>query len=95
MQKKWLFLAGGAVFVSVAASIIIWKWDFKKKSTEPINPVVQENTSTSEKHLMWDDPAGFTFDYPEGVAIDKHDEDQENYAHVELTHPQHQGKILV
>ncbi len=45
--------------------------------------------------LTWDDPAGFTFVYPKGVSIDKHDEDGENYAHVEITHKDHPGSVIV
>ena len=43
----------------------------------------------------WTDPAGFTFQYPKDVTIDKHDEDTENYAHVEMTHKDHPGNLIV
>lgn len=45
--------------------------------------------------LTWNDPNGFTFQYPEGLSINKHDEDKENYAHLEFTHPDHPGKLIV
>lgn len=96
MSKKWLVIGGGGVLLSIITSIIVWKWDFQKKPGEAVNPVVTENKSlVSEKRLTWDDPAGFTFEYPDDVVIDKHDEDQENYAHVEMTHSEHPGKIIV
>ncbi len=47
------------------------------------------------KLLIWDDPAGFTFKYPDELSVDKHEEDQENYANVELTNQNHPGKIVV
>lgn len=45
--------------------------------------------------LMWTDPNGFSFQYPDGLSINKHDEDKENYAHLEFTHPDHPGKLIV
>lgn len=45
--------------------------------------------------LTWTDPNGFTFQYPEGLAVNKHDEDKENYAHIEFTHSDHPGKLIV
>jgi len=47
------------------------------------------------KVLTWDDPAGFTFSYPEGVFLNKHDEDKDNYAHVEFTNKDHPGNLIV
>lgn len=45
--------------------------------------------------LTWSDPNGFTFQYPEGLFVNKHDEDRENYAHIEFTHPDHPGSLIV
>lgn len=43
----------------------------------------------------WEDPAEFQFRYPKDITLDPHDEDKENYAHVELKSRDHQGGILV
>lgn len=64
-----------------------------KKSEAPAQTT--EKVETSVKLLEWKDPAGFTFQYPEGVTIDKHDEDQQNYAHVEMTNSQNPGRLIV
>lgn len=32
----------------------------------------------------WQDPAGFTFQYPETLTINNHPEDSENYAHLDV-----------
>jgi len=50
---------------------------------------------TPAQLLTWNDPNGFTFQYPEGLSINKHDEDKENYAHLEFTHPDHAGNLIV
>lgn len=52
-------------------------------------------TPTPAPLLTWNDPNGFTFQYPEGLSINIHDEDKENYAHLEFTHPNHPGKLIV
>ena len=39
--------------------------------------------------------AGFSFSYPEGLTVDKHDEDQENYAHIEMTLKDTLGNVIV
>lgn len=45
--------------------------------------------------LTWRDPNGFSFQYPDGLTVNKHDEDQQNYAHIEFTHPDHPGNVIV
>lgn len=43
----------------------------------------------------WTDPAGFSLQYPEGIVINPHEEDNLNYAHLELMHPDHTGSLIV
>ncbi len=43
----------------------------------------------------WKDDAGFSFQYPKDLTVNKHEEDQDNYAHVELIHKDHPGGIIV
>ena len=52
-------------------------------------------TPTPAPLLTWNDPNGFTFQYPEGLSVNIHDEDKENYAHLEFSHPDHPGKLIV
>ncbi len=53
---------------------------------------VQEN---DYRWKAWEDPAGFSFEYPDQVKIDNHPEDEDNYAYLNLSHPDHQGKITI
>lgn len=43
----------------------------------------------------WTDEAGFSFQYPKDLSVNKHEEDPDNYAHVELTSRDHPGKIII
>lgn len=45
--------------------------------------------------LIWEDPAGFRFSYPEGLTVNPHPEDKQNYAHIEFTSATHPGYIIV
>ncbi len=50
---------------------------------------------TAPELLSWRDPNGFSFQYPEGLTVNKHDEDQQNYAHIEFTHRDHPGNVII
>ncbi len=91
-MKRWLVVAFvGIVFGTLGAGLYIGK----VRQSSPV-PGVQNTQESGDVTLVsWKDPAGFSFDYPEGVTINKHDEDQENYAHVELTRPDDPGRIIV
>jgi len=43
----------------------------------------------------WEDPAGFSFDYPQEATIDAHLEDEVNYANLEITSEGKKGKIII
>ncbi|MDP1722052.1 MAG: hypothetical protein Q8L37_02475 [Candidatus Gottesmanbacteria bacterium] len=63
---------------------------------QAVSPVsLVSPTSAPVKLLTWNDPNGFSFQYPEGLVVNKHDEDRENYAHLEFTHPAHPGNVVV
>jgi len=81
----------GVVLGGVSAGAYFWL----KKSQHGAPAVGGNEEQSQAKLLHWKDPAGFTFQYPEGVTIDTHDEDKEHYAHVEMTSPLHPGKVTV
>lgn len=47
-----------------------------------------------EEKAAWTDQSGFTFQYPKRLALNPHDEDKVNYAHVELTSATHSGNLI-
>jgi hypothetical protein len=97
-RKKILIIVGGIAGVGIMTSIIFFARDrfFPQKKVQQMEVIsITMTPAPKEELLLWDDPAGFTFQYPKGLTVNKHDEDQENYAHVELTSTQHQGNIIV
>lgn len=64
--------------------------------TKTPNLIAANPTPTPVPTLIsWDDPAGFSIKYPDTLTLNKHDEDKENYAHLEFTHPSHPGSVVV
>jgi hypothetical protein len=97
MTKKKIFLIAGIIIGVIIVSITLFfnrqRLFFPKKVQNQTE--VSVSPTPKEELVTWDDPAGFSFQYPKGLTVDKHDEDQENYAHVELTSPTHKGRVIV
>lgn len=77
-----LALLGGIFFVRA------------KKFGPLVSPVGQEEEE-SVSLLTWEDQAGFSFLYPDKLEIDPHEDDEENYAHLELISSDHPGRIFI
>ena len=92
MKKPLVIVIGALLLGGIGAATYFLI--FPAKPQAPSEMLVKEE-SPKLKLLTWDDPAGFTFSYPDGVVVNKHDEDKENYAHVEMTHPDHKGSLIV
>jgi hypothetical protein len=96
MKKQWLIVVVlGITFSGVIAAVIFF-WP-KGHKTESIsqNATAEPSASPTVKLVTWDDPAGFTFEYPEGIDINKHDENTTDYAQVEMTSKDHPGTVTV
>jgi hypothetical protein len=44
---------------------------------------------------LWDDPAGFSFEYPKELEVDVHQKDEVNYSFLTLAKKNQKGKIVV
>ncbi len=76
--------------VLVAAFVV-----FRTRSARTTSNSVPTVTAAPKDMLTWEDPAGFSFTYPSDVFVNKHDEDTENYAHIEFTSATHAGNIII
>lgn len=67
------------------------------RQNKVVSPVTSpENISpTSVTLATWIDQAEFSFKYPQDVSLDPHDEDTENYAHIELSKSSYPGSVTV
>lgn len=95
MMKRKIIIS--LLIVTLAVSIIVVIVAVKKQQSKTTAKVTLTSQTQQEQVDLetWKDPAGFTFRYPKGVDINKHDEDTENYAHVEMTNKDHQGTLIV
>ena len=91
MKKVVIIIAAVGILGGLAGSGI-YLWVTRQKAITTTN-LSSENASA--KLVDWNDPAGLAFQYPDGLTVDKHDEDKQNYAHVELTDPAHPGRLIV
>lgn len=93
-KKNWLILF--SILGAIVIGFGIWFLIKSNSSNSTISPLSnQSETSENQNLKTWEDPAGFKFSYPDKVAIDNHPEDEENYAHLELTNPAYSGRILI
>lgn len=104
MEKKKLIVILLSLFF---LGIIITGFVFRDKiasllglSGKMISPLSEEKVEKKIKEIKfewveWQDPAGFSFEYPKEVAIDDHPEDKINYAHLELTKKGKKGRIVI
>ncbi len=91
MKKLWI-VTGVLVVGVVAGGLFV----FSKNNSRVISPGEVVSTPTPAVEMTtWDDPAGFSFQYPKDLSVNNHEEDNDNYAHVELTSKEHPGNIIV
>ena len=91
MKKKVLIIIGVLVLIAIGVFIFL----YQKSSSKMISPLTQTEQNQEGKLLVWEDPAGFKFSYPQEIKINPHEEDEKNYAHLELTSVSHPGSILI
>ncbi len=93
MNKLWVAIVVGIIAGGIGTGVYI----AKNRSQKILLPNDQsQNVPTIQTNLLtWNDPAGFQFQYPDGLTIDKHDEDKENYAHIEFLNKDHTGNVIV
>ena len=95
MKKLWI-VTGVIIVLGVVAGGVFF---FVQKNTKVMSrggTVIPVLTPTPAVALTtWDDPAGFSFQYPKDVSVNTHEDDNVNYAHVELTNSSHPGSVIV
>lgn len=94
MNRKWVFILCGISAIVVTA-VLVFYLRFKSGTlTSPISNTVPTQTVVEEL-ATWTDPAQFSFQYPKTLVLNPHNEDKENYAHVEITSATHSGNLII
>jgi hypothetical protein len=93
MKKLWIVI-GIVVVLGVAVGGV---FVYSAKNTKVLAP--GETAAATPTPVVgmktWNDPAGFSFQYPKDLSVNNHEDDNDNYAHVELTNKDHPGNIIV
>lgn len=92
--KVLIPILSGVLIGVLGIGVFLWS-NQTKKETPPAVTVNPTPTEIPVELSVWKDQAGFAFQYPSDLSINAHEEDKINYAHVELTHKDHSGGIIV
>ena len=85
MKSKALLVVVPVAVILVGAGVYFFV--SRKSNGEITSPLIQNQEAASApapKLLTWNDQAGFSFQYPEGLKINKHPEDNTNYANLDF-----------
>jgi hypothetical protein len=100
MNRKIIVIIGVVLLLVIGSGVGVYIYssrksvdDKEKTNSELIG--METPTPQPAADIAWDDPAGFTFKYSPTLSLNKHDEDEVNYAHLEFTESKHPGNILV
>jgi len=85
------------IIILLILSLLVFSLLRGRGDEESVSPLTERPMLQEEEFVLtsWEDPAGFSFDYPEILEIDLHEEDETNYAHLELTREDKEGRILI
>lgn len=96
MKKPIIFVVvGGLLLGLLGAGIYIYVSPKNTTSVDVRADSALLTPTPAMTLLTWDDPAGFTMQYPADVNVNTHEEDVVNYAHVELTSTTHPGSVVL
>lgn len=98
MPKKILIIIAALILLTVLGFTA--KKLFFGRETNPLSPLGnqtngQNNPQFSFSWTEWQDPAGFAFEYPEGMNIDNHPEDEDRYSYLTLASLDRKGRIEI
>lgn len=94
-KKKKIALILSILSLALVTLVLIFYLQYRSKFTA-VSPLAQVTpTPILEELSTWTDPADFSFQYPKSLSLNPHDEDKNNYAHIELTSPSHSGNLIV
>ncbi len=97
---RWLLiflilLLGVAVGLGIVFREKLTVWLKPKKETPSLLGEKEERPKFEFSWKLWEDPAGFSFEYPQDLEIDVHPEDETNYSFLTLTAKDKKGKIEI
>lgn len=94
-MKKVTFIILGLTVGLLTGLLIVSLTLFSQKKGKAVVIPVSPTPVVVEEKTTWNDQSGFSFQYPKSLTLNPHDEDKENYAHLELTSATHSGNLII
>ena len=88
MKKSVIIILGLTVFFLTGLLFISLALFPRKNGKTEIVSITPTPVIVEEK-TAWDDQSGFTIQYPISLKLNSHNEDKDNYAHLEFTSATH------
>jgi hypothetical protein len=84
-----------AILVGGGGALALTKYKTTPKQSPVSENLLASPTEVLIKFITWEDQAGFTFQYPEGLKVDNHPDDNANYANLTITGRDGAGSINI
>lgn len=94
MKKITLIVLSGILLGLLGAGGYFYYLKVQEKKTLSETPTPSPEKFVIE-YTTWNDPLEVSFSYPKDATLNKHDEDKENYMHVEITSATRSGGLTV
>jgi hypothetical protein len=97
MNKKLVVGLVLGVLLIGAVLLYVFREKLIPGSDKITSPAGSQTSAPKESFnwQLWEDPAGFSFEYPKEFKLDPHPEDETSYAHLEITSPNQPGNITI
>jgi len=95
MNKKLVIIGGIILVLLILAGGGIFLYQNQNKPVEQVSVPQVTQPASIVLAKEWKDPLGFSVNYPDFMNLDPHDEDKENYAHLEFTATPSAGRIII
>jgi hypothetical protein len=97
--SKAVYIVIPAIIIIIIASSTYFLTKNNNKIVSPLANLQPTNSAIknleNEELKSWKDQAEFSISYPGSLNLDPHKEDNENYAHIELTSKENSGSLTV
>lgn len=90
----FILLSGSVILVTLVFGVYL-QLKFATQVVSPITTSQATPTPYQEELTTWFDQSDFSFQYPKTLKLNPHNEDQQNYANIELTSSTHSGSLIV
>lgn len=94
VNKKIIAVVITSIIILSAAGFYFGRF-LRQGQSSLLEAQLPSPTVTPVDLTLWQDQSEFSFQYPANLKFNSHPEDDQNYAHLELTAEDHPGKIIL